>query len=193
MSATMARQGGRVLLEQSDMRLALNMAELAKEGLLRTAIEETQYPIKKPRAEVQEGKKRGVEFPGYAKVKAVIDRHPAMLWQNHTAGCLSCQNGAAKNPQIHWRCKGSGAPTPDRRTQQTPQPTPSAPGTPLTPTRNNSIAEGASIVNLAAGYAYSHISYPGAASFTLDASAQDSQHDTDFDPHMLSDEGTSTG
>jgi hypothetical protein len=32
MSATMARQGGRVQLEQSDMRLALNMAKMAKEG-----------------------------------------------------------------------------------------------------------------------------------------------------------------
>ena len=30
MSATMARQGGRVQLEQSNMRLALNMAKMAK-------------------------------------------------------------------------------------------------------------------------------------------------------------------
>ena len=30
MSATMARQGGRVQLEQSDMRLNLNMAKMAK-------------------------------------------------------------------------------------------------------------------------------------------------------------------
>jgi len=52
MSATMARQGGRVQLEQSDMRLALNMAKLAKEGFSRTAIEETKYLIKKPPAEV---------------------------------------------------------------------------------------------------------------------------------------------
>jgi hypothetical protein len=29
MSATMARQGGRVQLEQSDMRMALNMAKMA--------------------------------------------------------------------------------------------------------------------------------------------------------------------
>jgi hypothetical protein len=33
MSASMARQGGRVQLEQSDMRLALNMAKMAKEGI----------------------------------------------------------------------------------------------------------------------------------------------------------------
>jgi hypothetical protein len=35
MSATMARQGGRVQLEQSDMRLALIMAKMAKEGFSR--------------------------------------------------------------------------------------------------------------------------------------------------------------
>jgi len=65
MSATMARQGGRLQLEQSDMRLALNMAKMAKEGFSRAAIEETKYLIKKPCAEVREEKKRGVEFPGH--------------------------------------------------------------------------------------------------------------------------------
>jgi hypothetical protein len=38
---------------------------MAKEGFLPTAIEETKDPMKKPRAEVLEEKKRGVEFPGY--------------------------------------------------------------------------------------------------------------------------------
>jgi hypothetical protein len=65
MSATMARQGGRVLLEQSDMCLALNMAKMGKEGFSRAAIEETKYLLKIPRAEVREEKKRGVEFPGH--------------------------------------------------------------------------------------------------------------------------------
>jgi hypothetical protein len=52
MSATMARQGGRVQLEQSNMRLALNMAKMAKGVFLQAAIEETQNLIKKPQAEV---------------------------------------------------------------------------------------------------------------------------------------------
>jgi len=39
MSATMARQGGRVQLEQSDMSQALNMAKMAKEGFSCAAIE----------------------------------------------------------------------------------------------------------------------------------------------------------
>ena len=54
MSATMARQGGRVQLEQSDMRLALNMAKMAKGGFLGATIEQTQYLIKTPRPEVRE-------------------------------------------------------------------------------------------------------------------------------------------
>jgi hypothetical protein len=53
----MARQGGRVQLEQSDMRLALNMAKMAKGGFSHAAIKETQQLVKKPCAEVQEVKK----------------------------------------------------------------------------------------------------------------------------------------
>jgi hypothetical protein len=48
----MARQGGRVLLELSDMLLALNMAKMATESFSRAAIEKTKCLIKKPRAEV---------------------------------------------------------------------------------------------------------------------------------------------
>ena len=60
MSATMATQGGRVQLEHCDMRLALNMAEMAQEGFSCTAIEETQCLIKKPWPEFQEEKKQEV-------------------------------------------------------------------------------------------------------------------------------------
>jgi len=99
MSAIMARQGGRVQLEQSDMRLALNMAKMAKGGFSRAAIEETQFLIKMLRAEVREAEKRGVEFPGHKNVKAAMERHQAMLWQNLTDGCLPCHNGTAQIPQ----------------------------------------------------------------------------------------------
>jgi len=40
---------------------------------------------------------------------------------------------------------------------------------------------------------YSHTSVACAEFLTLDASALDSQHITDFDPDMLTDDGTSTG
>jgi len=90
MSATMARQGGRVRLEQSDMRLALNMAKMAQKGFSRAAIEETQQRINKPRAEVQEEMKWGVVFPGHMKVKSAIDRHLAFVRDNQTDSCLPC-------------------------------------------------------------------------------------------------------
>ena len=52
MSETMARQGGQVQLEQSDMSLTLNMAKIAKGGFSCSAIEETRYLIKRPHVEV---------------------------------------------------------------------------------------------------------------------------------------------
>jgi len=39
---------------------------------------------------------------------------------------------------------------------------------------------------------YSHASLPSSQFLNLDAYAQDSQHDKDFNPYMLTDEGTST-
>jgi len=186
MSATMARQGGRVQLEKSNMRLALNMAKITKEGFSRTAIEETKYLMKKPRAEVREEKKRGVEFPGHNKVKAAIQRHPATLCHNHTSGCIPCQNGTSKTPQTLWRPKGTGAPPHDRSREPTPEPTPPLPRTPHTPTGNTSGAQPSESVNLPAGYIYSHTALPCAEFFDDD---EDTQHDTDSDPVMLTDEG----
>jgi hypothetical protein len=57
MTATMARQGGRIQLEQSNIWLALNQANMVKSSFLRSIIEETQNPIKQPLAEVREEKK----------------------------------------------------------------------------------------------------------------------------------------
>jgi len=185
MSATMARQGGRVQLEQSDMRLALNMAKVAKEGFSRAAIEETKYLINKPRAEVLEEMKQGVEFPGHKKAKAAIQRHLAMLRQNQMSGCLPCQNGTVQNPQTRWRLKRTGAPPPDRRRERTPKPTPPLPGTPPAPTGNTSGVQLSEIVNLPAGYKYLNTALPWTEFFD----DQDTEHHTDFDPDMLTDEG----
>ena len=65
MPATMARQRGRVQLEQSDRHLTLKMAKMAKRGFSHTAIGETQHLIRKPHTEVWEQKKWGVEFPAH--------------------------------------------------------------------------------------------------------------------------------
>jgi len=94
------------------MRLTLNVAKMAKGGFSCAAIQETQQLLKKPCAEVQEEKKRVVEFHRHNKVMAAIERHPAMVRKNHTDCCLSCPNGSAKNPQTCWWSKGTGVPAP---------------------------------------------------------------------------------
>jgi hypothetical protein len=81
-SATIARQGGRVQLGQSNMCIVLSIAKTAKDGILLTAIVETQHQSKKPHAEVQEEKMRGAVFPGHTKLNAAIERHPAMVYKN---------------------------------------------------------------------------------------------------------------
>jgi hypothetical protein len=79
MSATMARKGGCVQLEQSDMGVVLNMAKIAQGRFSCAAIKEMQYLIKKPCAEVREENTLGVDFRWHQKVKAAIARQTAML------------------------------------------------------------------------------------------------------------------
>jgi len=223
MSATMARQGGCVQLEQSDMRLVLNMAKMAKGEISCAMIEEKQYLVKIPYAEVWEDKKQDVKFPEHKTVKAAIERHPAMLRQNQTDVFLPCHNGTANNLPTRWRQKGTGAPPSNRRRQMTQKPTlllsgtpappwmpappgtppppgkpasprtPAPPGTPTAPPGSNAGAQCSQIFNVPAGDVHSHTSLPCAEWFTLDSYAQDSHDDTDFDPDILSDEGISTG
>jgi hypothetical protein len=64
MSTTVARHEGRVQLEQSDMRLPMNMAKMAKGGCSNTAIEETQQLIMIPSTKALKENKPGVWFPG---------------------------------------------------------------------------------------------------------------------------------
>jgi len=137
MSATMASQGGWVQLEQSDMRLALNMTKMVKGGFSRTAVEQMQHLIKKPRAEVQQEKKLGVEFLVYTNVEAAMVRHPAMLRGNHMDGCLPYQNGTALNPQTWSRYKGTGAYPPDWLRKLTHEPMPRLAGTAPVPPSDN--------------------------------------------------------
>ena len=130
--------------------------------------------------------KQGVEFPGHSKVKAAIQRHLAMLRHNQTSGCLPCQNGTAKNLRTRWRRKGTGAPPPARPRVRTPEPTPAPPGTPPAPTGNTSGAQLSEIVNLPAGYMYSHIARPSAEFFEDN---EYTEHDTHFHPDMRTDDG----
>jgi len=184
-SATMARQGGRVQLEQSDMRLALNMATMAKEGFSSTTIEEMKYLIKKPHGDVREEMMRGVQCPWYKKVNAGIKRHSAMLCHNQTSACLPFQNVTTKYPKTRWRRKGTGAPRRIRHRVRTAVPTPPRPGSPSSPTGITSGAQLSELVNMPAGYTYSHTALRCAEFFKYD---QDTEYDTDFDPVMLTDD-----
>jgi len=177
MSAIMARQGGRVQLEQSDMRLALNMSKMAKGGFSHATIEEMQQLIEKPRVKVREEKKRGVEFPGYKKVKAAIERLPAMVYKNHMDSCLPCQNGTAKDSQTRRRCKGTGAPPPELAAPP--------PGTPPAPPCDTDGHKSYEIEGMPSMSVYIHSPLPNTQFFNHNAYAMNSKHDKDFIPDLL--------
>jgi hypothetical protein len=175
MSATMSRQGGRVQLEQSDMRLALNMAKMAKGEFPRAAIDEMQQLIKKPGAEVQEEKERGVEIPGHQKVKAAPERHPAMVYKNQTDGCRPCQNGTAKSQQTRWRRKATAAPPPEPAAP--PPGTLPPPGTPCAPLGDSDGHESYEIEGMPSLCVYIHSSHPNPPFFNHNTYAKDSKCD----------------
>jgi len=175
------------------MRLALNMAKMAKAGFSRAAMEETHHLIKKPWAEVREEMKLGVESPGHKYVQAAIERHSAILRENQMDGCLPCQNGTAQNPEIRWRCKGLGAPTPERPRWHTPEPMPNPHGTPLMPHGDDERDQASDIEGEPPGYVYIHTLRPSAQSFNLDVYAKDLKPDKDFNADLLTDEGRSAG
>jgi len=152
MSATMARQGGWVQLEQSDMHLDLNMAKMAIGGLSRAAIEETQHKLKEPLTEVLKERTREVQYSGHRTMMGAIEGHSAMLRQNHTDSCLSCHNGTAKNLRRTSRCNAIHAPPPDRDRQPKLEPMPPLPGTPPRPSGENEGADIFKLDNVPPGY-----------------------------------------
>jgi len=184
MSATMARQGGRVQLEQSDMRVALNMAKMAKEVLSRPAIVEIHQLITKPHAEVREQNKWAVEFPGHKKVKAAIEGHPAMVYKNQTAGCLPCQNGTAKSPQTRWRRKGTGTPLPELAAP--PPRMPPSPGRPPALSGDTDGNESYEIEGMPSRCVYTHSPLPNTQFVNHNAYAKDSKRDKHSIPDLLS-------
>jgi len=77
----MARQGDRVQLEQSNMHLIMNRAKMATGGFSCATWEETQQLINQPRAGVWKEKKWRVEYPGWKKVTAGIEKQLAMVYK----------------------------------------------------------------------------------------------------------------
>jgi hypothetical protein len=157
------------------MHLALNMAKMAKGGISHAAIKEMEQLIKKPCTEVREEKKRGVEFPGHQMVKAAIQTHLAMVYKNQTDGCLLCQNGTAKNPQTHWRCKGTAAPP--LELAEPPHRTPPPPRTPRAPQRDSEGHESYEIEGMPSLCVYIQSSHPNTPFFNHNAYVKDSERD----------------
>jgi hypothetical protein len=174
----MAKQGGWVQLEQSDMQLGLTMAKIAKGGFSDDAIEEKQQLINKPGGKDREEKKRGVEFAGHQKVKPAVERHPAMVYKSLTARCLPCQNGTAKIPETRWRRKGTAAPPPDPAAPR-PGMAPAPPGD----AQGNECYE---IEGMQSRCVYMDSPLPNTEFVNHNAFAKESKRDKDFIPDLLS-------
>ena len=184
MSTTMASKGCWVQLTQSNMRLVLIIAKMAQGGFSHTAIEETQHLVEKPRAEVPDQKKQEVEIPGDQKVKATMERHPAMVYKNHQAGCLTCQDCTAKSPESRWRRKGTDARLPEPVAPLSGRPSP--PGTPPAPPGDAERIESYEIDSMPFSCLYMHSPLPNTQFFNHNAFAKNSKHDNYCIPDLLS-------
>ena len=157
---------------------------MAKGGLSSAANKKTQQLIKKPRAKVQKEMKQGVEFPEHKKVNAAMERHPVMVYKNHKAGCLPCQNGIAKNPQTCWRSKGTTAHPPEPGTPLPRRPSP--PGMPPAPPGHTEGNESNEIEGMPSRFVYMHSPLPNTQFFNHNVFAKNSKCDKDFIPDLLS-------
>jgi len=193
MSATIARQRGWVQLEQSDMRLALNMAKMSKGGFLGTTIEQTESLMKKSLAEEWEEKEWGVQLPGHNNGEAEMEIHLARRRENPTDGCPHCEPGTAQNPQTGWRRKGTGTPPPERLREQTPEPMPDSPGIPPVPPGDKEGDHASDIAGVPPRYVYLHTPLPSTQYFNYDAYAKDCKRGKAFNPDLLTDKATFTG
>jgi len=137
----------------------------------------------KPWVEVREENQCGVEFPGHKKVKAVIERHLAMVYKNHTAGYLPCQNGTRKNPQTSRRCKGTGTPLPGS-VAPLPRRSP-PPGGPPAPAGDTDGNESYAIDGIVSSRVYTQSTVPNTQYFNCDTYAKDSKHDQEVIPDFL--------
>jgi len=178
MCPTVARQRGREQLEQSDVRLALNIAKMSTRGLSRATIEETQQLIETPCAKVREEKKRGVESPVHQRVNAAMERHPAMVHKNFMAGVLPCQHGTATNQVSRWRRIETAAPP--------PAPAAPPPGMPPAPPCDAEGNERYEIESKQSWCVYMHSPLPNTRFFNHNAFAKESKCDQDFIPELLS-------
>jgi hypothetical protein len=173
--------------------LALNMAKLAKRGWSYSAMEKSQYQIKKPCAKAQEEKMWGVESPAQSKLKAVTGRHPVMVPNNQVDRSLYCQNVTVQNLQARWRCKEMGAPPPQCLWQLTPLLRQLLPGNPPAAT---GVTEGVPLFQIKCippRYLCIQTLLPNTVFFNLHVYAENHKWENDVIPDIVTNEATSTG
>jgi hypothetical protein len=117
-------------------------------------------------------------------VKAAIESHPAMVYKNHTASCLLCQNGTANNLQTCWRHKGTAPPLLDPAAPP-PETTP-LPGTSTAPPSDVYRNESYEIEGMPSKCVLLHSPLPNTQFFNHNAYAKDIKRDKDFIPDLLS-------
>jgi hypothetical protein len=102
----------------------------------------------------------------------------AMVYKNHTAGCLPGQNGTAKNPVALWRCKGTAA---SRAELAAP-----LPRTPPAPPGDAEGNERDEIEGMTSKCVYMHSPLQNTQFFNHNVFAKESKRDKDFIPDLLS-------
>jgi hypothetical protein len=122
-----------------------------------------------------------VVFPGHQKVKAAMDRQLAIVYKNHTAGCIPCQNGTLKNPQTHWRWKGTAAPPPEQTAPLPGMPCP--PGKSPAPPGDAEANKMYEIEGIPSRCVYMHSQLPNTQLFNHNTFAKDSKRNKDFIPN----------
>jgi hypothetical protein len=107
-----------------------------------------------------------------------MERHPAMFYKNHTAGCLPCQNGTEKSLQTRWRSKRTASPP--------PEPAAPPPGTPHAPPGDAEGNECYVTEGMPSRCVYMHSPLRNTELFDHNAFAKESKPDEDFIPDLLS-------
>jgi hypothetical protein len=107
-----------------------------------------------------------------------MERLPAMVYKHPAAGCVSCQNGTAKNPVIRWSRKGTTAPP--------PEPVAPPPGMPPAPPGDVYGNESYEIEGMPLRCVYMHSPIPNTEFFNHNAFAKESKYNKDFIPDLLS-------
>ena len=128
-----------------------------------------------------------------SKCEGCDGRTPGYALGKSTGWLPSLPSWHSTDSPDHWRWKGTGARAPERLRQPTLERMPHPPRTPLVPSGDNEGAYASEIDGVPPGYVIIHSPLPSAQFFTFVAYAKDHKCDKDFNPYLLTDEGTSTG